>query len=372
MPGERAAPLQCADPRLEALKPPDWNETPLEEPGGVLLGYIHAAEKAGAEAIKRASVNAHEPGGASLDVNAAPVPTQGIAGVEPASGAVEATTARPEALEPREKRAEWSELQLPPPLPLLPRAGPGKPGSPPREASSMGMCRRGLEAPPPPPREGSSASECRPTRAPQTPPPREDSGYPGSPPREAPRVGMRRHGQPPQESPAGGKHRPQRAPRNTPRAGILAAHEGAPLVLRDLAPGLPKKGPPWDIEGEPGGSKIFEPKRPFEANIEGDATGHFGHHKKVPGRIQTKSVQGPPQTPGHLPWARTRHRGTALRPPAIFVLRPIERAHSWQRRRTRWQRGHLHRHEHVMPRHTHDTRDSTPRTLAASQAVHLE
>jgi len=344
-PGEGAAPVRrAADPRLEALKPP--NPTPPEEPGGAGLGPVHAAGKAGAKAVERAVVDAHEPGGASLDANAAPVPTKGIAGVEPASGAVEATTARPEALEPREKRAEWSELQLPPPLPPPPRVGPGKPGSPPREAPSMGTCRRGLEAPPSPPREGVSARERRPKRAPQRtppPPPREDSGYPGSPPREAPRTGIRRRDQPPREGPSAGKRGPQWAPRNTPRAGVLAAHEGAPLVLRDSAPGFPKQGPPWDIEGEPGGT------RPFEADNEGDDAGHFGHHEKEPGRIQTKSVQGPPQRPGHLPRACTRHRGAAFKPPAIFALRPIERAHSWQRRRTRWQRGHLRRHEHVTP-----------------------
>jgi hypothetical protein len=47
MPGKCATPAQCATPRLEALRPPNWNETPLEEPGGVLLRYIHTAGKAG-------------------------------------------------------------------------------------------------------------------------------------------------------------------------------------------------------------------------------------------------------------------------------------------------------------------------------------
>jgi len=110
---QHAAPVQHANPHLEVLKPPDWNETPLEEPGGVLLGYIHTAEKVGAEATECTGVNTNEPEGASLDANAAPIPTKGIASIEPASRAVEATTARPEVLEPREKRAEWSELQLP-------------------------------------------------------------------------------------------------------------------------------------------------------------------------------------------------------------------------------------------------------------------
>jgi hypothetical protein len=75
-------------------------------------------------------VNAHEPEGASLDANATPVPTQGITSIEPASGAIEATTARPEALELREKCVEWSELQLLPPPPHI-HIGLGKPRLPP-------------------------------------------------------------------------------------------------------------------------------------------------------------------------------------------------------------------------------------------------
>src|SRR6266851_816180 len=84
-----------------------------------------------------------------------------------------------------------------------------------------------------------------------------------------------------------------------------------PLVLRDSAPGLPKKGPPWDIEGEPGGLKIFTLKRPFEANNEGDAAGHTGHHKKIPGPTKIPSVQAPPQISNHYsPQVRTCHRDT--------------------------------------------------------------
>ena len=60
-PGERATPVKRGVPRLEILKPPDWSEPPLEEPGGVPLGLVHAAEKAGAEAVERVSVDAHEP-----------------------------------------------------------------------------------------------------------------------------------------------------------------------------------------------------------------------------------------------------------------------------------------------------------------------
>jgi hypothetical protein len=201
-PGEHTTPVQHADPCLEILKLPDWNETPLEEPGGVLLGCIHAAGKAGTKAVECAVVDTRESGGASLDANAdgTPAPTEGIASIEPASGAVEATTARPEALEPTAESAEWSKLQLLPPTPPPPREGPGKPGSPPREVPSLGMCRHGLEAPPPPPREGLSASERRQKRASQRtapPSPRASSGYPGSPLREAPLVGMCRRDQPP-------------------------------------------------------------------------------------------------------------------------------------------------------------------------------
>ena len=66
----------------------------------------------------------------------------------------------------------------------------------------------------------------------------------------------------------------------------MAVHEGTPPVLRDTAPGLPKKGPPWGIEGEPGGPKTFALKRPFEADSEGEDVGHFGHHKQIPGCIK--------------------------------------------------------------------------------------
>jgi hypothetical protein len=43
----------------------------------------------------------HEPGGVLVTVNAAPVPTEDTAGVELASAAEGAATAKPEALEPR-------------------------------------------------------------------------------------------------------------------------------------------------------------------------------------------------------------------------------------------------------------------------------
>src|SRR6266851_63996 len=114
------------------------------------------------------------------------------------------------------------------------------------------------------------------------------------------------------------------------------------LALRDMAPGLPKQGPPWDIKGEPGGPKNFTLKRPFEANNEGDATGHFGHYKNEPAHIKVLSVPLAPQISNHSPWARTRHHGAALKLPDIVVLRPIKRACSWRRRR--WQCGHLNQH----------------------------
>ena len=147
---------------------------------------------------------------------------------------------------------------------------------------------------------------------------------------------------------------------------MWAAHEGAPLVLRDSASGLPKKGPPWDIEGEPGGLKIFTLKRPFEANNEGDATGHTGHHKKIPGPTKIPSVQAPPQISNHYsPRVRTHHRDTALKPPAIFVLRPIERAHNW--RKTMCQRAATSTWQHVTP--PSHTRHSQCHTAHAGQTA---
>src|SRR5216683_8399259 len=118
---------------------------------------------------------------------------------------------------------------------------------------------------------------------------------------------------------------------------MWAAHEGTPLVLRDTAPGLPKQGPPWGIEREPGGRQTFESKRPFEADIEGDAVGHFGHHKRSLVTLKPHQYhQHLKYQTGHLPQAHTHHCSMALKPPASFTLRPIIRARTWQRRRTRW------------------------------------
>ena len=89
-PGEGAAPvLRATEPHLEALKPPGSCEDPLDKAGCIGLRPVHAAGKAGAEAVGCAAIEAIEPKGASLDTNTAPAPTESTA-----------TTAKPEALEP--------------------------------------------------------------------------------------------------------------------------------------------------------------------------------------------------------------------------------------------------------------------------------
>jgi hypothetical protein len=89
-----------AQPHSKVLRPPDLSVSPLEKLGGVLLRPVYAARKAGVEPIKGVPDEVHKLGGASLDTNTTSVPIKGIASIEPASGAVEATTARPKALEP--------------------------------------------------------------------------------------------------------------------------------------------------------------------------------------------------------------------------------------------------------------------------------
>jgi hypothetical protein len=64
-----------------------------------------------------------------------------------------------------------------------------------------------------------------------------------------------------------------------PRAGMLGLQESTSAILKGMTPGFPEEGPPWDIEGEPGGRQNFNLKRPFEVN-EGNGTGHTGHYKK--------------------------------------------------------------------------------------------
>ena len=171
-PGEGATLVPCTALCLEVLKPPEWKESPPVEPGGVLPGPVHVAEKVCAETLECAVADACRPGEVSLDTNAygAPAPAEGTASVELAGGAVKATTAQPKALDPWAKSEAWHRLGTPP-LPLS-RTHPGMLGMPPREAPNAGTCRHGLEAPPMPLQEGLSASECRPKQAPhRTPPP---------------------------------------------------------------------------------------------------------------------------------------------------------------------------------------------------------
>ena len=92
-----------------------------------------------------------------------------------------------------------------------------------------------------------------------------------------------------------------------------------------MAPGLPKQGPPWGIEGEPGGSRNSTLKRPFEANNEGD----MGHHKNQP--CGTKTPLVPLTSNHHTHRAHTCHRNATLKSPTIFILRPIKRARNWRR-----------------------------------------
>ncbi len=104
MPGKGTTLIQCTiKPCLEALKLSSLCKGPLDEAGGVGLGPAHAARKAGAKAVKHAIVNTHKPGGASLDVKATPAPTESTASIKLAGRAVEATTTKPEVLEP------WAE-----------------------------------------------------------------------------------------------------------------------------------------------------------------------------------------------------------------------------------------------------------------------
>jgi hypothetical protein len=203
--------------------------------------------------------------------------------------------------------------------------------------------------------------ERRPQRAPQRPPPPRDALRKGmcrrrlkallSPPREALTEGVCRHNWLPRESPSEGKCGPHRAPHETPRVGILAAHEGMPPVLRDTAPGLPKQGPPWSIEGEPEGSKNSTLKRPYEADNESDAAGHTGHLESHPCHIKIPSA---PQTPKHhVPWGHTHRRNLPSKSPVISILRPIKRAHGWRRRRQRVATSHFNMSR---PRHVRHAR----------------
>jgi hypothetical protein len=141
------APGEPAAPCLEVLKLPNWNETSLEEPGGVLLRCVHVGPKA----VECAVIDACKSGGAPLDANAngMPASTEGTASIEIFGVAKKATTAEPEALELRAEGMAWHRHETP--LPLLPGDSSGKPGSPLCEVPSIGTCRHGPEVPPSPP-----------------------------------------------------------------------------------------------------------------------------------------------------------------------------------------------------------------------------
>jgi len=144
---------------------------------------------------------------------------------------------------------------------------------------------------------------------------------------------------------------------------MLALQESASAVLTGVTLGLSDEDPPWNIEGEPRGM------RPFEADNKGDAMGHTGYHTRQPCCIQT--LLAPPAsqiTPHHSPWASTCHYNVALKL-QVIVLRPIERAHTWNWRR-RWQ---CHTSTNMScPCHMRDTHDSMPCTPAPSQAMHIK
>ena len=147
---------------------------------------------------------------------------------------------------------------------------------------------------------------------------------------------------------------------------MLAAHKGVLLVRMDSAPRLPKKGPPWDIEGEPGGLNIFELKWPFEAKNKSNIAGHTGHYKSEP--CCTKITSAPQISIYYAPWACTFHCDAALKLPDTFVLRPIERAHGGGE-----EGGNAATSTNMShPHHMRDTHDSTPRTPATPQAAHFK
>ncbi len=74
-----------------------------------------------------------------------------------------------------------------------------------------------------------------------------------------------------------------------PRVGALALQESKSVILMGMTPGFPEKDLPWEIEGEPGGLKNFNLKRPFKAK-KSNNIGHTGHHKNKAGHIKSPSV----------------------------------------------------------------------------------
>jgi hypothetical protein len=66
--------------------------------------------------------------------------------------------------------------------------------------------------------------------------------------------------------------------------------------------------------------------------------GYTGHHRSQCCHTKTPSVSPAPQIPHHSPRVHTYYHNAASKPPVVFTLRPIERAHNWKRK---WQHGHL-------------------------------
>ncbi len=167
VPGEGTASIRrTTNPHLEVLKPPNPNEELLHEAGGACLGstgHVHAAGKVGTKAVECMTVEAHKPGGASLDMDAAPAPTEGTTSVKLFGMAEKAATTEPEALEPRAEGEAWHGLETP----LLPlsQEDSGESRTLPREAPTEGICRCRLEALLLLLREGPSKGKCKPKRA---------------------------------------------------------------------------------------------------------------------------------------------------------------------------------------------------------------
>ena len=156
-----AAPIQLTNPCLKVPESSGLCKDSPVELERVGLRPVHVARKAGIEPIEGVPNEAYEPESVSLNVITASVPTKSIASVKPASRAIEATTARPKVLEPREKCVEWSKLQLL----LPPHETLSKPRLPPQEVPSIGICRYGHEVLPLLLQESSSTSKCRPKGA---------------------------------------------------------------------------------------------------------------------------------------------------------------------------------------------------------------
>jgi hypothetical protein len=73
------------------------------------------AGKIGAEAVECMTIEAIKPKGVSFDANATPAPTKSTTSIKLTGRAEEATTIKPEVLEPWAESMAWSELKTPPP-----------------------------------------------------------------------------------------------------------------------------------------------------------------------------------------------------------------------------------------------------------------